>query len=304
MWFKNLILFRLANSLTIEPERLDDLLLKKAARSCGKLEVSSYGWTPPLGRLGKTMIHITNGKFMICARKEEKVLPASVIREIVEDRVTHIEQAEARRVARFERQSIRDEVLQDLLPKALVRVGLTHAYIDPRQGWLMVDAASVNKAEQLTSLLRSSLDGLSIQPMTVNAHPASVMTGWLGGGTPKDFSLEYECELHDPGEEGGIVRCRQQDLDSVEIRAHLEAGKQVARLAINWDKRLSCLISQDLTIRRLRFSDLVREEAADTQTEDAASRFDADFAIMSLELSRFLPRLFEVFGGVADGGAD
>jgi recombination associated protein RdgC len=299
MWFKNLILYRLASPLSLEPDRLDELLLKKAARPCAKLEFSSYGWTPPLGRLGKTMTQVTYGNIMICARKEEKVLPASVIREMVEDRLSRIEQAEARRVARFERQDIRDEVLQDLLPKALVRVGLTYAYVDLRQGWLLVDAASSSKAEELTSLLRSSVDGLSIQPLTVDKRPATVMTGWLERAAPKDFSLEYECELRDPMDEGGIVRCRQQDLDSAEIRAHLDAGKQVARLALNWDKRLSCLIGEDLTIKRLRFSGLVLDEAAEAEAEDAASRFDADFAIMSLELNRFLPRLFEVFGGLA-----
>lgn len=299
MWFKNLSLYRLPSPPILDPGRLDELLFKNAARPCATLEFSSYGWTPPLGRLGKTMTQVTNGNIMICARKEEKVLPASVIREMVEDRVSRIEQKEARRVARFERQDIRDEVLQDLLPKALVRVGLTYAYVDPRQGWLIVDAASQSKAEELTALLRGTVDGLSIQPMAVNKRPATVMTDWLKKGTPKDFSLEYECELRDPGDEGGIVRCRQQDLDSAEIHAHLEAGKQVARLALSWDKRLSCLIGEDLTIKRLRFSDLVHEEAAETDAEDAASRFDADFAIMGLELGRFLPRLFEVFGGVA-----
>lgn len=298
MWFKNLSLYRLSPPPTLKSDRLDELLLKNAARPCAKLEFSSYGWTPPLGRLGKTMTQVTDGNIMVCARKEEKVLPASVIREMVEDRVSRIEQKEARRVARFERQDIRDEVLQDLLPKALVRVGLTYAYVDPRQGWLIVDAASLSKAEELTSLLRSTVDGLSIQPMAVNKRPATVMTGWLKKGTPKDFSLEYECELRDPGDEGGIVRCRQQDLDSAEIHAHLEAGKQVARLALSWDKRLSCLIGEDLTIKRLKFSDLVQEEAAEAEAEDAASRFDADFAIMGLELKRFLPRLFEVFGGL------
>lgn len=244
------------------------------------------------------MTHVTNGNIMICARREDKVLPSSVIREIVEDRITQIEHSEGRRVARFERQNIRDEVLHDLLPKALVRAALTYAYINPEQSWFIADSASVTKAEELTSLLRSSVDGLSIQPVSVDSQPSTVMTSWLQGDMPKDFSLEYECELRDPGDEGAIVRCKQQDLDSIEIRAHLDAGKQVVRLAVNWDKRLSCVIGEDLTVRRLRFSDLVRDEAADTQAEDAASRFDADFAIMALELGRFLPRMLKVFGGI------
>ncbi|OQX45537.1 MAG: hypothetical protein B0D86_03485, partial [Candidatus Sedimenticola endophacoides] len=36
--------------------------------------------------------------------------------------------------------------------------------------------------------------------------------------------------------------------------------------------------------------------------EDAATRFDVDFALMSLELGRFIPRLIDTFGGIAEEG--
>jgi len=50
----------------------------------------------------------------------------------------------------------------------------------------------------------------------------------------------------------------------------------------------------------LRFADVLQEEAA-SSGEDAAARFDADFALMSLELAAFLPKLLEVFGGEEAG---
>jgi len=44
----------------------------------------------------------------------------------------------------------------------------------------------------------------------------------------------------------------------------------------------------------------VMDEAADTHADDQAARFDADFTLMSLELSRFIPALLEAFGGLAE----
>jgi len=297
MWFKNLILFRFTEPFTLGPEELEERLSKGAIRPCGKMETFSYGWVPPLGRVGNTLTHVTNGNVMLCARKEEKVLPASVIREYVEDRAAQIEQTENRDVSRFERQGIRDEVIQDLLPRALVRSSLTYAYIAPVEGWLIVNASSARKAEELTALLRDSLDRLSITPPVLSSPPATVLTSWLSGDLPVDFEIEDECELHDLKEEGGIVRCRRQDLDSEEIRTHLKAGKQVVRLAVGWDQRLSFIIGEDLSIKRIRFSDIVQEEASNVQVDSAVDRFDADFAIMTLEFARFLSRLIEVFGG-------
>ena len=40
------------------------------------------------------------------------------------------------------------------------------------------------------------------------------------------------------------------------------------------------------------------EEAADVDTEDAAARFDADFALMGMELARFIPAVVEAHGGL------
>jgi recombination associated protein RdgC len=52
-----------------------------------------------------------------------------------------------------------------------------------------------------------------------------------------------------------------------------------------------------LSVKRLRFLDLIQDQVADIETDDEAAQFDVDFSIMSAELSSFLPRLIELFGG-------
>jgi recombination associated protein RdgC len=303
MWFKNLQIYRLTESFTYAPETLHESLLQHPARECGKLEPETLGWAPPLGSQGQLLTHASGGCIMICVRRSEKVMPAAVVREQLAQKVEAIEEKEQRKVGRKEQMDLKDELMIDLLPQAFIKSALTYAYIDTKGGWLLVDAASAKRAEELTSLLRETLGTLPLRPLEVNQSPATLMTGWLQGKVPtREFQVLDQCELREPGEEGGIVRCRRQELMGSEIQAHLDAGKQVVQLALEWDGRIAFVLGEDLTLKRLKFLDIIQEEAADTEAEDAAARFDVDFSLMSLELGRFVPKLVEAFGGL--GGSD
>jgi recombination associated protein RdgC len=139
---------------------------------------------------------------------------------------------------------------------------------------------------------------LPVVPVQCQENPVLTMTEWLTHRqTPKGITVEDECELRSPEEDGSIVRCKKHDLALPEIRHHLDSGKQVIKLALNWENRLSFILDEHLSIKRLRFLELIQAQRADIHAEDDSENFDADFAIMTLEFSQFLPRLLELFGG-------
>ncbi len=237
---------------------------------------------------------------MLCLGKEEKVLPAAVINEILAERCSELEEKQARRLRRKERENLRDEIVFDLLPKALSYSRRTYAYIDTKDQWLVIDAGSQNSTDEFTSFLRKSLDSLPISVPITEIRPASVMTQWLNEHiTPNDLNLEDECELRSVDHENNTIRCKRQDLLSDEIQSHLKAGKECIKLALSWNDRLNFVLDESLNLKRLRFLELVQEQASEIQSEDATDIFDADFSIMSLELAAFFPRLLELFGGEA-----
>ncbi len=57
------------------------------------------------------------------------------------------------------------------------------------------------------------------------------------------------------------------------------------------------VLQDDLSIKRLRFGDEILEQHNDIDSDDPYAAFDNDFSIMTLELSRFILRLLEMFGG-------
>ncbi len=297
MWFRNLQLYRLIETPDLDPDGLQRQLAEHAFQPCSGLDSHRLGWDAPLGRKGKLLHHITQGRVMLCMRREDRLLPAPVVREALEEKVEQIEVNEGRPVGRKEKTRLRDEIVVDLLPRAFTRSQRLFAYIDPRAALLVVDAGTAKKAEELLNLLRETLGSLRVQPLQVSQSPALVMTRWAEGRAPEDFVPGDECELKEPVDNGAVIRARRLDLSGDDIQGHLEHGMLVTRLAVEWNRRLRCVLGDDLVIRRLRFTDLVMEEAAEVDAEDAAARFDADFALMSSELAHFIPRLLEVFGG-------
>ena len=301
MWFKNIRAYRLTSPFTLSPEQLGEQLAQQGFEPCAKSQALSLGWTPPLGVEDGELVHAAAGRLLVKLKREEKLLPSTVVRELLEEKISEIEQGQARKVYRKERLNLKDEIIQDCLPRAFTRSTSVYAYIDTRTNWVFVDAASANRAEELLNLLRDCIGSFPVLLPQVNNAPVAVMTGWLlHRSLPQDFELGDECELREPGEEGGVVRCRGVDLLSEEVETHLHAGKQVARLSLGWDERLQLVLAEDLCLRRLRFADELMKENEDLPEDDEAARLDADFALMADAIGGLQERIITVFGGEAE----
>ena len=301
MWFKNIRAYRLSSPFDMAPEQLSQKLAQREFAPCAKSQALSMGWVPPLGEESEELAHAAGGRLLLKMRREEKLLPSSVVREQLDEKIAHIEAEQARKVYRKERLSLKDEIVQDCLPRAFTRSTPVHAYIDPRSNWIFVDSASAGRAEEFLNLLRDCVGSFPVLLPQVNNAPVATMTSWLlHRNLPEDFEPGVECELREPGEEGGVVRCRGVDLFSEEVETHLHAGRQVARLALGWDERVSLVLGEDLCLRRLKFADELMKENEDIPEADQAARLDADFALMSDAITALQERVIAVFGGEAE----
>jgi recombination associated protein RdgC len=298
MWFRNIHFYRFEEPFKLTGQQLNEALEKHKARDCGQMELSCEGWVRPLGQDGQMLVHQTDGRLMFCLRREDKVVPSSTVREQVQEKAFAIEQQAGRPVGRKERMDIKDQVMQELLPRALVKASHTYAYIDPKNDWLIVNAASARKAEELIMLLRKSLGTLNVVLPQTDISPEAAMTEWMrsANSLPQWFAIEDECEFRASGELVSVIRCKHVDVDTKEIRGHVEAGKRVHRMAMHWQEKLSFVLHDDLSIRRLRFDTEVVEEA--DAGDDAIAQFDADFAIMGSEFAEFIPALMNAVNNV------
>lgn len=297
MWFSNLYFFKFTKSFETSQDELEKALSDLKFTPCGTLDISKMGWTSALGHNSEAFCHASSGNILMRLKKEEKILPASVIKDLLEEKIANIEKAEGRQVKKKEKDQIKEDIIHSLLPQAFTKASFVNGYIDTANNLLVINTSSKGKADDFMSMLRKAIGTLPVEPIRKDGTIEVLLTHWLRTSLPQEFELEMEAELKHPEEGGAIVKLKQQDLTADEVTRHLETGKQVTKLALMWQERLTFVLADDISCKRVKFTDVVKEQNDDIPKEDILTKLDADFTLMAAEFGEFLPYLVsEVVG--------
>ncbi|ATW29032.1 recombination-associated protein RdgC [Candidatus Williamhamiltonella defendens] len=296
IWFKNLMMYQLQCPLEKDSSELEKKLANFAFIPCGPQEKVRVGWIPPMVSHKDTLSYQVNRQILLCAHKEEKMLPASVIKQELERQIEKLEAQQKRKLKKTEKASLKDHVFYDLLPRAFSRFQKTWIWIDTIHQMMILDASSTKRAEEALALLRQSLGSLAVVPFTFK-HPVEfILTEWIrSDNLPSGFVLMEEAELKSTLTEGGTIRCKNQNLYSDEIALHIKSGKKVTRLALEWQESIQLILNQDLSLKRVKFLEVLREKNSHINKKEVAQCFDADFVLMTYELTELIKNMMSAF---------
>jgi recombination associated protein RdgC len=295
MWFKNLKLYQLTNSIELTEEQLQTQLESMSFRPCGSQDLATMGWTSPF-RNSDLLFHKTDNRYWLVLKKQERILPASVVNNELAEKVAQIEAETGSPVPKKQQTDLKQEIVHRLLPQAFTKNSTTHGFISIENNLVVVDASSDGAAEAFLACVRKCIGSLPVVPFAKTSKQ-DVLTAWVLQDTPDDIELLDEAEFKSPSEDGAIIRCKSQDLDAEEMLAHLQSGMLVQKLAVAWQDRLTCILGEDLSVKRLKFTDVVKEQNEDIPKDEINAKLDADFTLMSaevVELSKALRDIFEV----------
>ena len=292
--FKNLCIYRLGPAGAPALSALQAGLDKARFAPCLPTQALSVGWTPPRGDPHGPLVEAIAGQWLMELRFEHKLLPASVVREHADALAERIEADSGRKPGKRQMRELKEQASFELLPQAFTKAAAVKVWIDPKAGWLMLDAASQGRIDATLTALVDAVPALAPMALNTELSPAVAMAEWLRNGEPpRAFSVDRDCELKAPDESRAVVRYTRHTLDPADVKRHLDNGLLPTRLALTWNDRVSMLLTESLQLKRVALLD-VALESGKAGTEEG---FDTDVALVTGELRRLLPDLIDALGG-------
>lgn len=299
MFFKNLCIFRLPPDWKIPAIELESRLEGRPLVPCGHFDMTSRGWVPvgPTARL----LHTIGNHQLIALGVEQKLLPATVIRQVAADRAVEIAAEQGFPVGRKQMRDLKLRVAEELRARALVKRRVTHAWIDHDSGWLVVDAAGLARAEEVVETLRDTLGSFAATGLDTAKSPRVAMGAWISAGeVGHHMGIDDDLELQAADGSRATIRHTRHAIDQAQVRQHLARGFGVTRLGLTWNGRVAFVLTEKLQVKRVEFLEMEPADDDDAAGDvDPQEQFDIDFTVMSGELSKLLGDLLEALGGEA-----
>lgn len=281
MWFNNTLIFQYDLE---KPVDFTEALAEEALKPCPPHARSIYGWLPAFA---DELVHEVAGSMLICLGKEERILPRAVIQRMLADRVQAWEAQQNRPMKRAEKSQLAEELEFELLPKSFCIQKKLYALFDTVNKRLIINTASANQASQLTSLLRKSIPGISIEPLQYDESLAMRFVDWINSPTslPANFALASDCMLYALDDEKKRFNCKGYELPADEILTLLSQGLAASEISLVWNERIQFTLTQDLIVKRMKCLDYLVDEFNEVrQLEEGYEQQDAALTLLSGEL--------------------
>lgn len=298
MLFKQIQLLQLAEATPGFYDQLIAQLPLLAFQPCLPSLPLSAGWVSPVEEDGAPLTEQMNQRLMICMQVEERILPGAVVRQALQEKIKQLEAANQRRIGKKEKNSLKDEVIMTLLPRAFSKLKRVYAYLDMKNHWLVLGSTHKKSVEQFLSLFKKSA-GASVTFFETKKIP-SIITQWVRDqDCPEGFAIEKKCVLQDAQQKSRVIRCQQQDLSVNSIHELIKDGCELKQLALMWRDSIRFVLSDDFTLRSIKFGDELIDQVKDLEAETRQQKFMADFFMMTETLASLLQGLLQLFAKTA-----
>ena len=296
--FKNALVYRIEHWAPPSLPEMEVRLSGARFIECGASQPESAGWVAPRGDKHAALAESVGGQVVFKLCTETKAVPGGVVKTQVEAQLDLIEKETGRRPKGKRVREVKEAVVHTLLPRAFPKRADTLVWLDPQAQLVWVGAASTKKADAVVTRLIELLGGgLKLSLLQTTLSPATAMAAWLADKeAPAGFSIDRECELKQPDSEKASVRYARHTLDIDEVGEHIKQGKLPTQLAMTYAGRVSFVLTEALTLKKIQLLDVVLEGAPQSGKDD--NGFDADVALSTGELRLLMPALIDALGGL------
>lgn len=295
--FRNLRLYRLSGTWPESEAALSELLERAAFKPCAAYSERSAGWEPPTGEDDDPLCRRVGGADLLRLRVQTRLLPAAAVNEALEERVEVFRGRMQRDPGRTEKRQLKDEVIAELMPRALLKSERVRGFCLLQDKLIGIDTASAATAERFLDTLRDALGSLPVTPLEFKQPVGALLTRIFLGDGPPTLRPGRECRMQDAAAGAATVSWMDIDLTDADVQRHVRHGLKITRLGVQFEELLSCVVDEDGVLRKIKLAGM--DAVEDREDEDPLARLDAEFVLLTGVYRRFLEVLRRELGGFA-----
>ena len=296
--FKALTTFLITDQIPSNPENC-----QLAAKSeSAPVEISAtevIAWASPYGPGHESFVSSANGKILMTVEKSQKLIPAAVLNQTVNEQLSIIRHQENREPSKRERAALKEKVLCEMTTKAFTKKQYINICIDAKNSMLLISSTQKAVVDACLDLVYKTFPRIELEAIATEISTAKAMTDWLRQqALPHPFTLMHECELKDT-EDNSTIKFKGLDLLSDDVIGHLNPNTQVQKLVLVHDEKMQFTLSADFSVSGIKYLEYVQNEKANVFTENMQAEIDADFIVSADVIAECLNDLIKALGGIS-----
>ena len=235
MLFKNLSVFNCdLSSLDLYPVniaiRLEGELMNFRKTPIMDIEVSSVGWVSPNN--DDLLVTLTNGILLFRLAIEKRTIPKSFIDKQVEIRANTLNEEQGFMPGRVARKKIREEVIDEMTPRAFPVTKYVNVMVNIREKILMIDSATPSVVDEVVRYILKSGTTLPIQTVPFGKSISSSFYEWVSDTVPDGFTFDDSLAIVT---QTGKITYKDAKLVREELNRQISAGSSIAALAMTYE---------------------------------------------------------------------
>jgi recombination associated protein RdgC len=242
------------------------------------------------------LVHELSGCARFALGKEERILPKTVVKQILAERILSLE-SQGQTIKRSQKAQMMEELEFELLPKAFCHQKRLDGLFDFKNQILFLNSASASQVSQCLALLRKSIPGIHIQPLEYPENLMARFNEWIlhPNTLPAPFELASHCLLVCLDNEKKQVNYKGYEFPAVEINQALEEGMAVSEISLRWHDRIELTLTHHFVLKRLKCLDYLVDEFNEIgKLGEAPEQQDAALALLSGELRALTQDLLKI----------
>jgi recombination associated protein RdgC len=257
-------------------------------------DVQAIGFIPtqPCGEYVASFID----GYAFTVRHDQKVVPASAIKQRLKEWEGKIEAEESRRIGRKERKELKERVTEELLTKALAKTTEITVFYDTACKYLIIPVSSRSKAQMIMTLLIKALESVktsTIHISDVAKGVTAMLADHLSGNDAAfgDFHLGDKFQLVNKKEKVSFDQTAPTETATKGLTEALAAGFAVKSLQLVYGA-VTFNLTNEFHLKSIQFEGNTEHEAG----ANAADRWAHEASIQTLMMSGLLYALCELIG--------